>query len=86
VQKGLGREKPLVLEQGDLEGNFVHAVSLLGSLDFDETFSLKGSELVLDFGILCWGRSEIGEILETFLLSSYFVSLVLTCLVLYPKS
>lgn len=47
MEKWLGGEESLVLEHGDSESDFVHTVSLLGSLDLDKSLGLESSELVL---------------------------------------
>jgi hypothetical protein len=47
VEKWLGGEESFVLEHSDSESDFVHTVSLLGSLDLDQSLGLESSELVL---------------------------------------
>jgi len=71
VQERLGSEEPLVLEHRDSEVDLVHPVSLFGSLDLDETFGLKRSELVLHLGGLGGVGTEVRESLEAFFLSAF---------------
>ena len=70
VKQSLGGEESLVLEQGDLECDFVHTVSLLGGFDLDKTLSLERAELELDLGVLGRGGSQVSKGLEAFLLSA----------------
>jgi len=74
VEKSLGGEKTLVFEQGDAESDLIHAVTLLSSLDLNETLSLESTELELDFWVLGWGGSEVSKSFKTFLLATYVVS------------
>jgi hypothetical protein len=70
VKQRLGREESLVLEERDSESDLVHAVSLLGGLSLDQSFSLEGSEFVLNLGALGGLRSQEGERLQALLLST----------------
>ena len=71
VKKGLRGEQPLVLEHSDAEVDILLTISLLGGLTLDKTLSLKGTELVLDFGGIFGRVPETSQVDKTFLLTTY---------------
>lgn len=70
MEKGLGGEETLVLENRNAEVDVVNAISLLGSLTLHEALSLQRTELVLDQRVLRWAVAQLGEPDKTLLFTS----------------
>lgn len=70
VKERLGGEETLVLEERDLEVDVIGAIPFLGGFTLDETLGLQRAELVLHKRVLVRERTEVGKVVEAFLLAS----------------